>query len=83
MLDRKQLRTNVGKSKFVIMANKKSRTACLEDAKESRIQIVEHSLENYPSEKYLGDQIQISEKGTEYSGQYDRDNIQETTGPGK
>ena len=51
------MRANRGKSKFVSMGSKKSRTACLEDANANPIQMEKQCLENSISKKCLGDQI--------------------------
>ena len=57
MLESKRLRANSSKSKYVIMASKKSRTALLKDAEANPIKMGKTTIENSKSEKYLGDQI--------------------------
>ena len=65
MLKNKQIRTNVSKSKFLIIGKEKSRTACLKEAESKPILLAEHKLENSALEKYLGDRI--NEQGTAVS----------------
>ena len=57
MVESKQLRANTSKSKYVIMAPLKSRTALLKEAEDNPIKMGETIIENSKSKKYLGDQI--------------------------
>ena len=57
MLESKQLTTNKSKSKYVIMAPLKSRTALLKEAEVNPIKMGETIIENLKSEEYLGNQI--------------------------
>ena len=57
MLESKQLKANVSKSKFVVIGSERSKKACLKEAEQNPIRMGDHVLENSASEKYLGDKI--------------------------
>ena len=57
MLESKQLHANTPKSKYIIMATPKSRTALPKEAEAKPIQMGETVIENSKSEKNWGDQI--------------------------
>ena len=57
MLESKQLKANVSKSKFVVIGSKKSRTKIQQNAEDKPTQIGTHTLENSTAEKNLGDKI--------------------------
>ena len=57
MLDRKQLRANTDKSKYMVIWDHKARISCLEDAEERPIIMGTHKLGNSTAKKYLSDQI--------------------------
>ena len=56
-LELKQLRANTSKSKYVIMAPPKSRTALLKEVEDNPMKMGETIIENSKAEKYLGDRI--------------------------
>ena len=47
MLESEQLRANVSKSKYVIVATEKSRTECIIEAESNPILMGDHILENW------------------------------------
>ena len=57
LLESKQLRANISKSKYVIIGPEEAREKCLKEAKEKPILMGEHTVGNSVSEKYLGDMI--------------------------
>ena len=54
ILESKQLQANSSKSKYVILAPQKSRTAMLKEAEANPIKMGECTIQNLKSEKYLG-----------------------------
>ena len=62
ILEIKQLRANVSKSKYGIMGTEKLKTGCIKDAESNPLLIGDHKLGNFPFKKYLGDRN--NEKGT-------------------
>ena len=57
MLESKQLKAKVLKSKYVVIGPRKLRTECLKRAEKNPIKMGDYILENFASEKYLGDKI--------------------------
>ena len=57
IVESKQLKANVSKSKFVEIGSKKSRKKCLKRAEKNPIKMGDLILENSTAEKYLGDKI--------------------------
>ena len=57
LLESKQLRANISKSKYVLIGTEKAREECLKEAEEKPILMGEHTIGNSASEKYLGDKI--------------------------
>ena len=54
LLESKQLRANISKSKYVLIGTEEAREKCLKEAKEKPILMGEHTIGNSDSEKYLG-----------------------------